>query len=73
MDNFSSLPYKISRIVRKRERRKPSRHRLYRARIWDDSGAGAIDRLKFEEKVVDFEIIGLNAPSGRLLDSLSIP
>jgi SulP family sulfate permease len=45
------------------------------ARIWDDSGAGAVDRLvaKLNQKHVDFEMIGLDASSTRLLDSLSIP
>lgn len=45
------------------------------ARIWDDSGAGAIDRLvaKLNQKHVDFEVIGLDASSARLLDSLSVP
>ncbi|WP_124068882.1 SulP family inorganic anion transporter [Filibacter tadaridae] len=45
------------------------------ARIWDDSGAGAIDRLiaKLTQKQVDFELTGLDASSIRLLDSLSIP
>ena len=45
------------------------------ARIWDDSGAGAVDRLitKLKQKNVDFEIIGIDASSSRLLDSLSVP
>ena len=45
------------------------------ARIWDDSGASAIDRLvtKLTQKQVDFEMIGLDAASIRLLDSLSVP
>lgn len=45
------------------------------ARIWDDSGAGAVDCLltKLKQKNVDFKIIGLDASSSRLLDSLSVP
>ena len=45
------------------------------ARIWDDSGAGAVDRLvtKLNQKQVDFELIGLDPSSIRLLDSLSVP
>ena len=45
------------------------------ARIWDDSGAGAVDHLitKLKQKNVDFEIIGIDASSSRLLDSLSVP
>jgi SulP family sulfate permease len=45
------------------------------ARIWDDSGAGAVNRLitKLKQKDVDFVIIGIDASSSRLLDSLSVP
>ena len=45
------------------------------ARIWDVPGVDAIDGLvaKLNQKLVDFEVISLDASSICLLDSLSVP
>ena len=45
------------------------------ARIWDDSGAGAIDRLieKLKQKNVDYQFFSLDVSSSRLLEGLSVP
>lgn len=45
------------------------------ARIWDDSSAGAVDKLvaKLNLNHVDIEVIGLDASSAHLFDSLFVP